>query len=76
MSDFLKFAFELIAQVVYNLSAVVAALIKLFFTGWLDYFTIFRTYFGPLNITAKILAILLMIVMAVIPILILVILVR
>ena len=76
MSDFLKFAFELIAQVVYNLSAVVAALIKLFFTGWLDYFTIFRTYFGPLNITAKILAILLMIVMAVIPILIIVILVR
>lgn len=76
MSDFLKFAYELIAQVVYNLSAVLVAVVKLFFTGWIEYFTIFGTYFGSLSIAGKILAILLMIVLVVIPVLILVILVR
>ena len=56
MSDFLKFAYELIAQVVYNLAAVFAAVIKLFFTGWIDYFTIFGTYIGSLSIFAKVLS--------------------
>ena len=43
MSDFLKFAFEVISQVVYNLAAVLAAAFKLLVTGWVDYFTIFFT---------------------------------
>ena len=62
MSDFLKFAYELIAQVVYNLSAVLVAVVKLFFTGWIEYFTIFGTYFESLSVIAKILAILLMLI--------------
>ena len=69
MSDFLKFAFEVISQVVYNLVGVVAALIKLLITGWRDYFTIFFTYFGTLSIPAKILSVLLMLILIVIPVL-------
>ena len=76
MSDFLKFAYELIAQVVYNLSAVLVAVVKLFFTGWIEYFTIFGTYFGSLSIVAKILAIILMLLLVAIPVLMVVILVR
>lgn len=76
MSDFLKFAYELIAQVVYNLSAVLVAVIKLFFTGWIEYFTIFGTYFGSLSFVAKILAIILMLLLVAIPVLMIVILVR
>lgn len=76
MSDFLKFAFELISQVVYNLSAVLVAVVKLCFTGWIDYFTIFGTYFGSLSFIAKIFAILLMLLLIAIPVLIIVILVR
>lgn len=76
MSDFLKFAFELLSQVVYNLAAVFAAVIKLCFTGWIEYFTIFGTYFKFLNIGAKILAVLLMVLLVAIPVLILIILVR
>ena len=44
MSDFLKFAFEVISQVVYNLAGVLDAGAKLLVTGWRDYFTIFFTY--------------------------------
>lgn len=76
MSDFLKFAYELIAQVVYNLSAVLASVVKLCFTGWIEYFTIFGTYFSSLSIAGKILSILLMILLIAIPVLIIVILVR
>ena len=76
MSDFLKFAYELIAQVVYNLAAVFAAVIKLFFTGWIDYFTIFGTYIGSLSIFAKVLSVLLMLLLVAIPVLIIIILLR
>ena len=76
MSDFLKFAYEVIAQVVYNLTELFVAIAKVFFTGWVEYFTIFGTYFGTLNIVAKILAVILMAVLIAIPILIIVILVR
>ena len=76
MSDFLKFAYEVIAQVVYNLTQLFVAIAKVFVTGWVEYFTIFGTYFGTLNLVAKILAILLMAVLIAIPILIIVILIR
>ncbi|MDY5985652.1 MAG: hypothetical protein SPJ81_01640, partial [Lachnoclostridium sp.] len=76
MSDFLKFAYELIAQVIYNLTALFVAIAKVFVTGWLDYFTIFGTYFGTLSIVAKVLAVLLMLVLMAIPILLIVIFIR
>ena len=76
MSDFLKFAFEVLSQVVYNIAAVIAAAIKLFVTGWRDYFTIFRTYFGTLSIVAKILSILLMVILIAIPVIAVILLVR
>lgn len=76
MSDFLKFAFEVLSQVVYNLTVWAAGFLKLFVTGWVEYFTIFGTYFGTLNLPAKILAVLLMVVLCAIPILLLLILIR
>ena len=76
MSDFLKFAFEVLSQVVYNIAGVIAAAIKLLVTGWRDYFTIFFTYFGTLSLVAKILSILLMLILIVIPILAIILLVR
>ena len=69
MSDFLKFAFEVLSQVVYNIAGVIAAAIKLLVTGWRDYFTIFMTYFGTLSIVGKILSIILMLILIAIPIL-------
>ena len=33
MSDFLKFAFEVLSQVVYNIAGVIAAAVKLLVTG-------------------------------------------
>ena len=69
MSDFLKFAFEVISQVVYNLAGVVAAVVKLLVTGWRDYFTIFFTYFGTLSVLGKILSVALMLILVAIPIL-------
>ena len=76
MSEFLKFAYELLAQVVYNIAAVFAALAKLFITGWVDYFTIFRTYLPTLNVPAKILAVLRMCLLVAIPVLIVFLIVR
>ena len=76
MSDFLKFAYELIAQVIYNLTQLFVAILKVFFTGWSEYFTIFGTYFGTLSFAAKILAVILMAILIIIPILIIVILVK
>ena len=69
MSDFLKFAFEIISQVVYNLAGVLSAAIKLLVTGWRDYFTIFFTYFPTVGIVGKILAVLLMLILIAIPVL-------
>ena len=59
MSEFLKFAYELLSQVVYNIVNWLAGFLKLFITGWVEYFLIFRTYFPTLNIPAKILSVLL-----------------
>lgn len=76
MSEFLKFAYELLSEVVYNLVACVVALLKLFITGWIDYFGIFMTYMPTLNIAGKILSVLLMILLVAIPVLIIFLIVR
>ena len=76
MSDFLKFAFEVLSQVVYNIAAVIAAVIQLLITGWRDYFTIFLTYFGTLSLVGQILSILLMLILVAIPVLAVIMLVR
>ena len=72
MSEFLKFAYELLSQVLYNIVQWLAAFVKLLLTGWVEYFLIFRTYFPTLNIPAKILSVLLMLVLIAIPVLIIV----
>ena len=76
MSDFLKFAFEVISQVVYNIAQLIAAALRLLITGWRDYFSIFFTYFGTLSLPAKLLAIILMLILIAIPVLAVVLLVR
>ena len=76
MSEFLKFAYELLSQVLYNIVQWLAAFVKLLLTGWVEYFLIFRTYFPTLNIPAKILSVLLMLVLIAIPVLIVVLFVR
>ena len=76
MSEFLKFAYELLSQVLYNIVQWLAAFVKLLLTGWVEYFLIFRTYFPTLNIPAKILSVLLMLVLIAIPVLIAVLFVR
>ena len=70
MSEFLKFAYEIISQIVYYIARLARAVVKLFITGWVDYILIFKTYFFTLNIVGKILSILLMIVLLAIPVLI------
>lgn len=76
MSDFLKFAYELIAKIVYNIAQLLYAFVQLFITGWVEYFLIFQTYFSSFGVIGKILSVLLMIVLFAIPILIVVILIR
>ena len=76
MSEFLKFAYEVLSQVVYNLVTWLAGFLTLFITGWVQYFNIFFTYFPTLSITGKILSVILMLILIAIPILLLVIIVR
>ena len=76
MSEFLKFAFEVLSQVVYNLVTWLVAFVRVFITGWIEYFQIFGTYFPTLSIVGKVLAILLMILLAAIPIAIIIFLIR
>ena len=76
MSEFLKFAFEVLSQVVYNLVTWVVAFVKVFITGWIEYFQIFTTYFPTLDIVGKILSVLLMVLLAAIPIAIIILLIR
>ncbi|RKQ31781.1 MULTISPECIES: hypothetical protein [Clostridia] len=76
MSEFLKFAYEVLSQVVYNLVTWVAAFIRLFITGWVQYFLIFKTYFPTLNILAKILSVLLILLLLAIPVVIIILLIR
>ena len=76
MSEFLKFAYEVLSQVVYNFVTWIAAFLKLFITGWAEYFLIFKTYFPTLNILAKVLSILLMLLLITIPVLLIILLIR
>lgn len=76
MSEFLKFAYEVLSQVVYNIVTWLAGFLTLFITGWAQYFEIFLTYFPTLSIIGKILSVILMLILIAIPILIIVILVR
>ena len=76
MSEFLKFAFEVLSQVVYNIVTWLVAFARLFITGWAEYFVIFKTYFPTLSIAGRILSVLLMILLAAIPIVILLLLIR
>ena len=76
MSEFLKFAYEVLSQVVYNIVTWLAGFLTLFITGWAQYFNIFFTYFPTLSITGKILSVILMLILIAIPILLIVILVR
>ena len=76
MSEFLKFAYEVLSQVVYNIVTWLAGFLTLFITGWVQYFNIFFTYFPTLSITGKIFSVILMLILIAIPILLLVIIVR
>ena len=76
MSSFLKFAYELLSQVVYNIVSWLVAFLNLFITGWVQYFLIFKTYFFSFGIPQKILSVLLMILLFAIPVTILILLVR
>lgn len=76
MSEFLKFAYEVLFQVVYNIVTWLAGFLTLFITGWVQYFNIFFTYFPTLSITGKILSVILMLILISIPILLIVIIVR
>ena len=76
MSEFLKFAYEVLSQVVYNLVTWIASFIKLFVTGWVEYFLIFKTYFPTLNLLAKVLSVLLMLLLIAIPVLFIILLIR
>lgn len=72
MSEFFKFSYEILSQIVYYLAAFAVAALRLFVTGWVDYFKIFLTYFPTLNIPGKILSVLLI----AIPVLIILLIVR
>lgn len=76
MSEFLKFAYEVLSQVVYNIVTWLAGFLTLFITGWVQYFNIFFTYSPTLSITGKILSVILMLILISIPILLIVIIVR
>ena len=76
MSEFLKFAYEVLSQVVYNIVTWLAGFLTLFITGWVQYFNIFFTYFPTLSITGKILSVILKLILISIPSLLLVIIVR
>lgn len=76
MSEFLSFAWELLAKVVYNIVAVFASILNLFIFGWVDYFNIFLTYFNTFDLVGKIGAVLLFALLIAIPVLIAIIVVR
>ncbi len=70
MSEFLSFAWELLAKVVYNIVAVFASILNLFIFGWVDYFNIFLTYFNAFDLVGKIGAVILFALLIAIPVLI------
>ena len=59
MSEFLGFAWELLAKVVYNVVAVVSSILNLLVFGWVEYFNIFMTYFTTFDLVGKIGAVIL-----------------
>ncbi len=59
MGEFLSFAWELLAKVVYNIAEVFNSLLNLFIFGWVDYFSIFWTYFTRFDLVGKIGAVIL-----------------
>lgn len=63
MSEFLKFVWEVLSKIVYNLAALAVSLWELLVAGWKDYFGIFLSYFPTLGLTGKILSILLMVIL-------------
>ncbi len=80
MSDFLKLAFELISQIVYNIVAWVVGIFKgfsnIFIAGLSVYSDIFNSYFKSMSAIPKFFSILLVIVLIAIPIGLIVLLVR
>ncbi|GEM_PF-21154 len=80
MSEFFKLAYELIAQIIYNISEWVAnfvkGFIKVFITGWVEYRLILESYFPTLPAVGKVLAVILVIVLAAIPVTLLILLIR
>ena len=72
MGSFFKLAYELISQIFYNIIhwivSIVYGFIKVFFTGWADYFSIFMYYFKDFGIVQKILAIILALILIAIPV--------
>lgn len=63
MSEFFKFAWEVLSKIVYNLAALAVSLWELLVAGWKDYFGIFLSYFPTLGLTGKIFSILLMVIL-------------
>ncbi len=63
MSEFLKFAWEVLSKIVYNLAALAVSLWELLVAGWKDYFGIFLSYFPTLGLTGKIFSVLLMVIL-------------
>jgi hypothetical protein len=76
MSEFLKYAYEIIAKIIYNIAEVIAAIYYLFIGSWPEYILIFESYFPNLVIVAKILAVILSLILAAIPIVLLVVIIR
>ena len=73
MSEFLSFAWELLAKVAYNIVAVFASIANLLVLGWVDYFNIFITYFNTFDVVGKIGAVVLFAMLIAVPVLIVVI---
>ena len=76
MSEFLGFAWELLAKVVYNVVAVVSSILNLLVFGWVEYFNIFMTYFTTFDLVGKIGAVILLAMLIAVPVLIVAILVH
>ena len=58
------------AKVVYNIAAVFGSILNLLVFGWLDYFSIFKTYFDTFDIVDKIGAVILFALLIAVPVLI------
>jgi hypothetical protein len=80
MSEFLKFAFELISQILYNVIAwlvsIFTGLLKIFVTGVPDYAAIFDSYFSTVGFFGKLFSILLVVILIAIPLLLIGLLIR